>query len=173
MSYAEDIFLDHHNLDEEWIKQSSLYFKYASLHADAIAKRDSLKEELEVVKAELFVKIQKDWAKYGFEKKPTDGVAKAFVDQEEEVAEITEEVIEANKEVNILASAKVAFEHKKKALENLTTLWVQNWHSEPKEGVFNKGYESELFQRKQQRELKNNERLYNVKKSKKKESDNG
>jgi transposase-like protein len=171
MSYAEDIFLDHHNLDKEWIKQSSLYFKYASLHADAIAKRDSLKEELEVVKAELFVRIQKGWAEYGFEKKPTDGVAKAFVDQAEEVAEIAEEIIEANKEVNILASAKVAFEHKKKALENLTTLWVQNWHAEPKEGVFNKGYETELFQRKQTRELKSNKRLQNLKK--KKEDKNG
>ena len=171
MSYQEDIFLDSDELDKEWIKQSSLYLKYSSLHADAIAERDKCKEELEVVKAEILVDLQSNFDNYGFDKKPTDSVAKSYIETEKEVIAFNKKLIELNKDVNILQAARAALDHKKKALENLTTLWVQNWHAEPKEGVFNKGYESELFQRKQTRELKSNKRLQNLKK--KKEDKNG
>lgn len=170
MSYKEDIAIDPYALDKEWIQQSSFYEKYSTKHANAIADRDSLKEELEIVKSEVLVDIQKHWSSYGFTAKPTDSVAKAFVEQAEEVKKLKFDIIKASKTVNVFQAAKTALDHKKKALENLTTLWVQNWYSEPREGVLNKGYQEEVYKRKQQRSLKNNSRLYTA--NKKKESKN-
>ena len=40
-------------------------------------------------------------------------------------------IIEKNEEVDIYASAKIAFEARKKALEGLTHLWISGYHSSP------------------------------------------
>lgn len=168
MGYREDIFIDKNQLDIEWEKQSSLFFKYAEEHTNALAKRDRLKNELEVVKAEVFADIKKNWKEYEFTKKPTDGEARNEVEINIDVQEINAELIEANKEVNILASAKAALEHKKKALESLTSLWIQGWFADPKEGILNKGFQNEILQRQNRRSLKDSPKLNNLKNKRKK-----
>jgi hypothetical protein len=162
-SYKEDIQIDIHDIEGDWIKQSSLYMKYSELHANATASRDRLKQELEVERAEVFARVKKQWKSLGFEKKPTDAEANKFVDQDELIDEIANELIEANKEVNILLSAKIALDHKKRALENITSLMIHNLFADPKEGVNNKGFEGELMARKNKRELGNSPALQKLK----------
>jgi len=42
-----------------------------------------------------------------------------------------QDLIESTRNVNLLAAAKSAFEHRKKALEGLTQLWLGGYYSNP------------------------------------------
>lgn len=131
MGYKEDTSVDKHNLEEEWTKQSSLFLKWGEAHAEAITEKDRAKEKLDIIKSEIDSDIRTRPEKYGFDKKPTEAAISSIILKHPKYTEVNNEVIKCNEEVNVLAVAKEAMNHKKKALENLTTLWVAGYYSDP------------------------------------------
>ena len=125
--YLDDLQLSTDSLDESWIEQPLLYAKYGELVANATEQRDNAKQNLDVVKAQKDSDIRSAPELFGFDKKPTEAAIANVVILSPEVREATQVLIDANKELNILTVAKTAFDHRKKALEGLTQLFISNY----------------------------------------------
>jgi disulfide oxidoreductase YuzD len=130
-SYEQDLAIDPHSLDEEWLRQPGLFMKYSEAATDAQRIRDIAKEKVDVVKAELAKAIRKDPAKYGVDK-VTENVVAETVLLQPEYKKAVEELVEMNFKFNILQSAVRAFDHKRGALENVVKLWLGSYFSGPK-----------------------------------------
>lgn len=131
--FEKDLGIDPYALDEEWLKQPGLYMKYSSMAADIQKRRDQSKERLEVIKAELDKKIRLSPATYVTVEKITESVVASTILVQPEYRIATDELIEANYELNMLQSAVRALDHKRSALENEVKLWLGSYFSGPKE----------------------------------------
>jgi len=127
----DELRIDKYALDEEWQRQSLLYNKWAEAYAEAVEERDIAELELDVVEAELFESVKKDWRRYGLDRSPTDTRAKQIVKLQPQYREAYERYVKAKKNVNMIEAARRALEHKKKALEFITLLWLANYYAEP------------------------------------------
>lgn len=123
--------IDEFNLDQEWINQPRLYYKWAAKSADARQRSDEAKAELEVVKAELSLAIRSNPEKYGFAK-VTEVVVAAAVLQQEECENALQNFHNARHDYDIAQVAVSALDQRCKALEKLVTLKMADYFSEPK-----------------------------------------
>lgn len=131
-NYEEDLAIDPAILDEEWLRHPQLFMQYSEELANAIEERDYAKDRLDVKKAELDADIRKDPDEYGISK-VTEAVVAGTVAIEIAEATETDEFRAANKRVALLQGAVRAFEHRKKALENLVQLNIAGFFAGPKE----------------------------------------
>lgn len=137
---------DVNNLDEEWVKQSKLYFTFAEQCETVeykLAKKEQeisvAQEELKKIAAEIDLDIRKRPEKYSLPEKTTETmIAKAVLLQpryDKKVGEINVLIEEKNKlayKAGLLQKTIKAIEQKKAALENLVSLWIGNYYSTPK-----------------------------------------
>lgn len=130
---AKAFQVDETALQEEWVKQPRRYFRYARKLADAQLDQAEAKNRLNVTEAEAELEIRSDPARFGFKDKPTEAGVKARLVLHKKVQAAEKEVLEATHRVRVAEAAKEAMDHKKKALENLVTLWTQNYFSAPKD----------------------------------------
>ena len=139
MDYEQDLKINEMALDKEWLQQSSLYFKYAKLQAEADAVLRRTKESLEITKASLFtrIRIEKEQAK----DKCTEAILDASIKNTTEYIDALIKVQRAQTEFQILQVAVRAFEQRKYALENLVKLQLSGYYADPK--APNKEYEME------------------------------
>jgi hypothetical protein len=129
--YKKDIKIDTSNLEDEWIKQPSLYLYYADAHAEALRERDLWKARLEYTYAKRYSSIKKDWEKY-FDSKPTEAAIKEYILSLPAFKKIEAKYIEACYYVNTMLAAKTAFDQRKVALQNLVQLRISGFYAEPK-----------------------------------------
>lgn len=127
MGYKEDLKIDDYALDFEWDRQAQLYMKWAEEYADAVLIRDRAKENVDLVKAELYQQIVSQ-----ADKKPTEAAIGNEIIQHDKFKEVNNSYLEAKRNAEILAGAKEAMQHKKKALEGRTHLWIAGYNAEPK-----------------------------------------
>ncbi|HDZ27299.1 hypothetical protein LCGC14_1757850 [marine sediment metagenome] len=127
MGYKEDLQIDDYALDSEWDRQAALYMKWAEEYADAVLIRDRAKENVDLVRAELYQQIVSK-----ADKKPTESAIGNEIIQHDKYKEANNNYLEAKKNAEILAGAKEAMQHKKKALEGRTHLWIAGYNAEPK-----------------------------------------
>ncbi len=159
IDYEEDMELDQHGLDFEWLRQSSLYLKYSVLYADLASYRDEAKEELQRIDAEIDLEIRADWNSFGFETKPTEGAIRAVILQDDRHINASKAHINALREVNIVQGAKVALDHKKSALERLSTLYLSGYWADPRIPKEAKDEYQKDIQLAHRSHLENNERI--------------
>lgn len=129
--YKKDVEIDPNNLEEEWIIQASLFLYYAESHADALHQRDMSKSKMDLTYAKLYSEIKKDWEKH-FDSKPTEPAIKEWIFSNPLYQKAERTLINASKDANIMLAAKTAFDHRKRALENLVSLRISGFHSEPR-----------------------------------------
>lgn len=120
-----------HQLDEAWINQPQLYNWYAMKCADARQSMDEAKATLEVVKAELSLKIRSNPGNYGFEK-TTEKLIDAAILVQKEHSDALENVHGTRHDYDCLQGLLIALDHKKKALEKLVELQGRDYFSDPK-----------------------------------------
>jgi hypothetical protein len=130
LNYTEDLMIDQDQLDYEWLTQSSNYMKYQEQAIFAQTKVDKANERLGIYEAELDATIRAE-AKESKEK-ITEAQIKNQIIVNEERLELVQEVRVAKEHYNILSAAVKSFDHKKKALEYLSQLWMGGYYSEPK-----------------------------------------
>lgn len=131
--YAKDLRIGYADeLEDQWEKQPALFMKYGEEWAASVRRRDNAKENLEVVKARIDKDVRDNYSDYGFDKKPTEAGITATVVAHGEVREAAKVLNEAQEEMNILSVAKTAFEHKKKALEYRTQLFLSGASTKPR-----------------------------------------
>jgi len=159
IDYEEDLAIDMHSLDVEWGKQALLVHQYSVLYADLCAYRDEAKEKLHRVDAEIDLDVRSDWDSFGFEVKPTEPAIKATILNDARHTKASDNFLDLNRQVAIVSGAKVALEHKKSALERLSSLLLSGYWAEPqipqeaKEAVHNTSHEAH------RKHLANNKRI--------------
>lgn len=130
--YKKDIHINVQDLESEWINQPSLMVDYNDLYAVAIFERDELKVKLEYTAAKLDSEIRKDYSKFGFDSKPTEAAIKNTIIFQKQYVKLMKKMLLAAKQANLMSGVRTSFEHRKKALENLVTLHVTGFYSEPR-----------------------------------------
>lgn len=129
MSLKDDVKISINNLDQAAIEQPSLYAEWAEKWADAMLKRDQIKESLSAVKAEADEDIRKNPKGYGWtaDKAVTEAWVASQISVHKKVLKVTDDYLNAQYDVNMLSVAKEALEHRRKALEILTTLYANSY----------------------------------------------
>ena len=130
-TFSDDVSIDINSLDVEWERQSSVYHKCSIDYAEAVYEKDKKKFTLDVTKADLDSDIRKNPELYGLDKITEASVSNTIIACDA-FKLATDNYIESNRDVNVLVAAKGALEHKKKALEKLTDLYLSGYWSEPK-----------------------------------------
>lgn len=133
LNYEKDIEIDGQSLDQEWLRQASIFAKYSRelAYLDRAAKLAD--EHVKTVRSELIEKINKDPEKYlGKDIKATDAKVEAAYRQQSVYIKSKEARIEAEYQRDLVKVAVDAFNyHRKAALEGLVTLHGQNYFAGP------------------------------------------
>ena len=133
MNYEKDLEINPEALDVEWLNQPMLFMKYSALLAEARKELDFTTDRLEVVKAETDFAIRKSPEIYlGEGVKLTETSIKNGILKDRKVREVQDSMLEIKNNVDILTAAVRAFDHRKKALENLVMLHGQQYFAGPK-----------------------------------------
>lgn len=129
MAFKDDIRLDITALDKAALNQPELYEEWSGKWAEAMFIRDKAKEALRIAEAEADEEIRKNPVKFGWDadKAPTESWYSRQIVLHDKVRDATEALIEAQYDVNVVASAKEVLEHRKKSLDILTELFKQNY----------------------------------------------
>lgn len=130
--YYKDSTVDPNNFEEQCMEQGSIFMYYGEAHADAIELRDKGKQRVELVTAELDDAIRTTWTKKYKDLKMTEAGIKSKILQDPLYKKTLYHLNKATHDVNVLASAMKAMEHKKKSLENLVSLKIGGFFSEPR-----------------------------------------
>jgi hypothetical protein len=129
--YKEDLEIDKFALDKEWEKQASLYCEWGEKEVEAQFNKDKLKEQLDLTRAEVDGEIRKSAARSNI--KITEAAISAEILKSRDYQKANNDYLEAIRDAKIFGIAKEAFEHKKKALEKLTDLFLAGYWAEPKQ----------------------------------------
>lgn len=129
--YEEDMQIDQEALDVEWMRHPKMAFAYSVALAEARIIVKEMKREHKVMIAETILDVKKDPEAYGFESKPTVDEVKSAAECDEEVEELYANVVNAEREADILAAAVKAIDDKKSALEHLVKLHGQSYFATP------------------------------------------
>ena len=142
--------VDKNRLDEEWVRHIPLYHSHADQLADAREALERAKAAEEVsdddrkyIAAQLDLAVRKDPMAYGLEcadgKKPTEGaignavtVSKRYRKAQQACYDARDVVIKAKHKTDLLESAVKTLDHRKKAIEDLVTLRLKDYFSEPR-----------------------------------------
>jgi len=117
-------------LDKEWVRQPGLFFRYASMLADARQELEAAKGDFELAKAEADQEVRTNPQSYGISK-VTEGAISAVVPTLEACRKARDRVSKAKHQVDVLEAMVGALEHKKKALERLVELFLAGYFSVP------------------------------------------
>jgi hypothetical protein len=129
--YNKDLEINKFALDKEWEKQASLFCEWGEKEVEAQFNKDKLKEQLDIIRAELDGQIRSNAILEGL--KITEVAISSEILKNKKYQKANNDYLEAIKEAKILGVAKDAFDHKKKALEKLTDLFLAGYWAEPKE----------------------------------------
>ena len=128
LDFDTDVGIDPDSLDIEWLRQATLYMRYATEAArrDAIVKR--AKESLEVADAQIDREVRRS-----ADKRLTEAQVSAAVTLDARHQQAAEELTEALYQYNIVAAAVRAMDNKRSALENLVKLYAGSYFAGPRE----------------------------------------
>ena len=129
MSYKDDIKINRFALDTEWEQHPSKFLEWAEKSVEAQFEKDKTKDQLDLVRAQIDLEIRNG---LGEGKKATESAISNLVILDPRYQEASKKYREAVNDAKILDVAKDAFEHKKKALEKMTDLWISGYWSDPK-----------------------------------------
>lgn len=130
--FENDIAINEVNLVEELMRQPQKFYEWARQAVNASIDSTTAKDKLEVVKAEIEIRIRKNPSLYDLPDKPTEAMVKASVICNRKVRKSTKEYLEALRIERLLSKAERAFEHRKKSLEGLVHINQQFYFADPK-----------------------------------------
>lgn len=141
LNYEQDIQIDPHGLEIEWIKHAELRIKYGAALAEANKIKDLAKEKVNLIKAGLGLQarteesIQEQIGKHDSKGRltVTENAIETWVTLHVDYQEVLEKYHELKYEAEVLENVVKAFDQRKDALVNLVSLWKGNYFAGPKE----------------------------------------
>lgn len=159
--------LDLLTLDQATLEQPSLFFDCSIKWANAISRRDSLKDQLSLARADGDKSLRDDPTDYGWPN-PDKAITESWITQNiekfEDVSDLKKQLTEAQTDVNIFAVAKEACEQRLKALSILTELWKGNYFATSLKPNINASDAATRSQNRQEEAMENNPRLISLRK---------
>ena len=122
--------IDPLRLDEEWLNQPLLYFKYAERLAEARRVQDNASASFDAIYATLSNKIRRRLLKKKL--KLTEGAIEISIQMQPEYKEAVRTKINSKYDVDILQSAVIALTQRKSALTELVELHLSSYYAEPR-----------------------------------------
>jgi hypothetical protein len=122
--------IDDGNLASEWLKQPSLTYGAGVDEAEARHQQNMADAQLDVIAAQLRMKIRCDPEPYGFGAKPTVDDIKAIVLLQPEYQTALSNLNRAKYNLDIMQARVSAMLDRRKALERRVELLALNFHSE-------------------------------------------
>lgn len=119
-----DFQLDMMDLQTEIGKQTSTYAYYSDQLVEAKADRERLLNRLDLRESQIELEIREDAEKSG--QKLTETRIQSLIKVRDEIVDLKEKIVQANKVVGILATAVEAMEHKKAMISNAVSMAVTN-----------------------------------------------
>lgn len=123
--------IDQHQLHVEWLGQAKLFGEYAEQLAHKKGELDVAESKLDVVVAELDRAIRKAPDRYDIVKVSEEAIKKTIVLQERHQKAV-DRVNRLRHEAAVIDAMVKALDHRKKALENLVVLWLNEYFAEPR-----------------------------------------
>jgi hypothetical protein len=122
---------DPYRLKEEWCNQVRLYHEWSDKLAWARTQFERAKANLKLVEADLDAEIRVNPGEYGITR-VSEGAIEKVVIRRRERREAFEVMIKAMHKVEVLEGRVKTLDHRKKALECLVQLLLNNYYSEPR-----------------------------------------
>lgn len=119
-----DFQLDIMDLQTEIGKQTSTYAYYSDQLVEAKADRERLLNRLDLRESQIELEIREDAEKSG--QKLTETRIQSLIKVRDEIVDLKEKIVQANKAVGILSTAVEAMEHKKAMISNAVSMAVTN-----------------------------------------------
>ena len=130
MGYKEDLKIDRYNLDTEWETHANKFVEWAEKEVEAQFEKDKAKERLAITKSDIDMELREYAEKKSI--KLTEAAILNSITGDPRYTKASSEYLIAVRNSNMLGVARDAFEHKKKALERMTDLWISGYWSDPK-----------------------------------------
>jgi regulator of replication initiation timing len=143
--FRDDLRINKFKLEEECEKQPSNYGYWANLLSEARADKDQAEDKLDLLEAQVELNYRTNPPK---RMKVTEGTIKSMVESNKEIQEQKDLLRSKKSEVYHLETAVKALEQKKSSLDNLVTLFVKGFYSQPDGKRRSKTDESEVNSRK-------------------------
>ena len=119
-----DFQLDIMDLQTEIGKQTSTYAYYSDQLVEAKADRERLLNRLDLRESQIELEIREQAEASG--QKLTETRIQSLIKVRDEIVDLKEKIVQANKAVGILATAVEAMEHKKAMISNAVSMAVTN-----------------------------------------------
>lgn len=119
-----DFQLDIMDLHTEIGKQTSTYAYYSDQLVEAKADRERLLNRLDLRESQIELEIREQAEASG--QKLTETRIQSLIKVRDEIVDLKEKIVQANKAVGILATAVEAMEHKKAMISNAVSMAVTN-----------------------------------------------
>jgi len=125
---ADDLFINRHDLPTEWENHPHIYMYWAEEYTYAVIDRDKQKDQVELTFADLDGQIRLDPDAHQLEKVTDKSVAEA-IKRTQTYQDEVEKLHQSNLVVNRMAAARSAMDHKRKALDAMTTLLINQFYN--------------------------------------------
>lgn len=121
----ENLKIDEHELDENFVEQPTLFYHVASAHQEASAALDRIKSEMEQAEAEMYVQYTKKAVEA--EEKWTDTSIKRDIVNSQRMRKLEARWLDLKAKVGKLAVMKEAYSQRGYALNKLADLYAANY----------------------------------------------
>ena len=125
----DNIQIDENALERECVDHPHLYAEIGEMCVEAKTNATRLKEHIDYLKADLSARVRSDPGNFGIAKVTEGSIAAAVATQKELVAAIQEhtDAQEISDHFQVLLAAA---EHRRSMLNNVVSLWENNYYSE-------------------------------------------
>jgi len=128
--YEKDMYIDENCLEIECLDQAALMVRYTTKLAEAKKERDQSKEMLDVMYADLDLKIREDPEKFNLSK-ITEGAVRSAILMNTDYQKAQNKLDWTNYEVNVLQGVVSAIDQRKSMIEGLIRLHGQQYFAGP------------------------------------------
>lgn len=168
MSVKNDIRINPNELDKEWANLPDQFHNYSE-SGDLLDSELKLKRmEIEILEADLDMKIRLNPAKFKAGEKVTETQIKSIIRTQDDWRDLNFDILELEKQRRLMASACRALEMKRDALKSIQALYLSEFYIAP-----TTEREVEDFENRQEEMANRNVRTEMRKHSKRKEKQNG
>jgi hypothetical protein len=134
MGYYEDLTIDEYQILQEWKTQPGLYMSYAEDSVTAQKEVDDLKDKLDLLEAEISLEIREGiYGRTPPNIKMVEGTITSLIVTDPRLIDLKSEYNMAKRDAMLMKKAEIAFEQRKKALENIVVLQGRQTYAEPKD----------------------------------------
>jgi hypothetical protein len=126
----KELEIDKYNLDEEWLSHPNKFYEAALQAAEAKNEMVESGRMLDIVRAELDKEIRGDPSKFNIGK-ISEGIISSTIELELKYRKALSKFNKAKYKMNVMQALVDAYDHRKRALQDLVYLHGQNYFSSP------------------------------------------